>query len=225
MRAVTVDDWQGVGYCVVRDRGGLGGIRTLAPGGLANHRRKEETPWQEIRHVKPTKATGRAKELLEGVQERLGMTPNMMKVMAASPVVLGGYLSFRSALASGTLDARFREQIALAVAQVNSSEYCLSLHTAVAKRMGLSEGEIAASRQSRSEDGKKDAGLKFASQMVILRGQVGDEAGRGLRAAGYSDAEIVELVANVTLAIFANYFNHVAGTEVDFPKVSTTVCF
>ena len=81
-----------------RDGGGLGGIRTLAPGRSANHKRKKETPWQQIRHVKPTKATGRAKEQLEGVQERLGMTPNMMKVMAASPVVLGGYLSLRSDL-------------------------------------------------------------------------------------------------------------------------------
>ena len=38
--------------------------------------------------------------------------------------------------------------------------------------------------------------------------------------AGYSDAEITEIVSHVALNIFTNYFNHVARTEVDFPKVA-----
>jgi AhpD family alkylhydroperoxidase len=173
-----------------------------------------------IRQVNPAEARGRAKTLLDGVQERLGMTPNMMKIMAASPAVLGGYLSFRVALAKSALDARFRVQIALAVAQANNSEYCLACHTACARRMGLSEAEIEASRRSWSEDAKKDAGLKFARALVLFRGRVSDQAIGGMQAAGYSDAETVEIVANVAVEIFANYFNEVAGTEADFPQVS-----
>lgn len=167
------------------------------------------------RRAGPDKAGGEAEALLAGVpagvQERLGMTPNMMKVMAASPAALGGYLSLSVALASGTLDPKFREQMALAVAQANNSDYHLSRHTVNAKRMGLTDAEIAAARQSRSDDPKIDAGLKFAMRLVIFRGQVNNADLAGVRAAGYSDAEIVEVVANVALFIFSNYFDHVAG--------------
>jgi len=169
-------------------------------------------------------AKGEARDLLEGVQQRLGMTPNMMKLIAASPVVRGAYLSFRVALASGTLDAKFCEQIALAVAQINGSEYCLCQHTAAAEKMGLSEAEIAASRRASSDDAKKDAGLKLASDLLLKRGQINPDGLRHVRAAGYNDAEIVELVASVALEMLANYFNAVAGTDVDFPNVSTTLC-
>lgn len=166
-----------------------------------------------IRNVDQDKAASEAKALFDGVQERLGMTPNMMKVMAASPAVLGGYLSLSAALAGGTLDKRFRQQIALAVAQANNSEHSLSLQTAIAKRMGMNDGEIVASRQSRSDDAKQDAGLKFATQLVTSQGQVGEETVRRVRAAGYSEAEMAEIVANVALTLFTSYFNHVAGTE------------
>ena len=163
----------------------------------------------------PRELTGEARELLEGVQQRLGMTPNMMKVMAASPAVLRAYLGFSVALAEGTLTARFREMIALLVAQGNNCQYCLSRHAAIARRMGLSESDIWGSQQSHSDDIKEDAGLKFARDLVALRGQVNDEAARSLRAAGYNDAGILEIVANVALNIFSTYFNHVVGTDLD----------
>jgi AhpD family alkylhydroperoxidase len=143
------------------------------------------------------------------------MTPNMMKFLAASPAALGGYLSLSVALASGTLEPKCREQIGLAVAQANNSDYCLSRHTANARKIGMTESEIADARQSRSDNPKTDAGLKFAIKLVIFRGQVKDADVARVRAAGYSDAEIVEVVANVALDIFSNYFNHVAEPEVE----------
>ena len=88
--------------------------------------------------------------------------------------------------------------------------------------MGLSEGEIA-DRRFRSEDAKQDAGLTFASQLLTWRGHVNDEAMRRVRAAGCSDAEIVEVAANVVLHTFANYLNHVAGTELDSLRVSVAL--
>jgi AhpD family alkylhydroperoxidase len=173
-------------------------------------------PWQ----VAPAEAEGEARELLDGVQQRLGMTLTAMRVMAASPTALGGYMSFSAALAGGTLDAKFREQIGLIVALVNDSDHCLFRHAALARRMGMSESEITACLESRSNDAKTDAGLKFVSQLALCRGRVNKDAVQRVRKAGYGEAEIVEIVANVAMEIFTNYFNHVAGTEVDFPKVS-----
>ena len=174
---------------------------------------------QRITAVNPTEATGKAKELLDGVQAKLGMTPNLMKTLAAAPAALDAYLKFGAALGTGKLDAKFREQIALAVAQANSCEYCLSAHATFGQMMGLKPEEIAASREAHSSDAKRDAGLHFVQALVVQRGIVSDQEVAKVKAAGFSDGDIAELVANVAVNVFTNYFNHVARTDVDFPQV------
>ena len=142
----------------------------------------------------------------------------MMKTMAHSPTVLSAYLNFAAALA-GVLDEPLRQQIAIEVAQANSCEYCLSAHSALGKAAGLSPEEISRSRRSLSQDANRQAGLQFAQQIVVRRGEVSDQDLAALRQAGYTDAEITAIVAHVALNIFTNYFNLVAQTEVDFPRV------
>jgi uncharacterized peroxidase-related enzyme len=178
---------------------------------------------QRIEPVIPEEAIGKAKQLLEGVQATLGMIPNLMKTLAGAPAALEAYLSFSAALGKGKLDARFREQIALTVAQANLCEYCLSAHSAIGRMVGLKPEDIIEGREARTGDGKRHAGLQFAQALVVHRGQTSDQAIAQLKAAGYSDGEITEIVANVAINIFTNYFNHVARTEVDFPKVDVTL--
>lgn len=169
--------------------------------------------------VDPAQATGQVKELLDQVQGQLGITPNMMRTMANSPAVLQGYLSFSGALAGGELSVQLREQIALAVAEANSCEYCASAHTAIGKMVGLGDNDISTSRLSLSDDVKVDAALKFARAIVVSQGEVSDEQINRVRQAGYSDAQILEIIANVVLNMFTNYLNNIAQTVVDFPKV------
>lgn len=172
-----------------------------------------------IEAIDPKEATGKARELLDGVKAKIGSVPNLMRTFANSPAALEGYLNFSGALGSGSLSARLREQIALAVADANNCEYCLSAHTAIGKMVGLNENELIASRRASSTDARTDAALKFAHQIVVKRGEVLDSEVQAVREAGYNDGEIVEIVANVALNIFTNYFNHIAQTTVDFPKV------
>jgi uncharacterized peroxidase-related enzyme len=178
---------------------------------------------QRLAAVNPAEATGKAKQLLDGVQAKLGITPNLMKTLAAAPAALEAYLNFGAALGTGHLDAKFREQISLAVAQANSCEYCLAAHSAIGKMVGLKPEQILAGRAAHSEDAKRDAGLQFAQALVVQRGEVSDQAIAQVKAAGYSDGDIAEIVANVAVNIFTNYFNHVARTEVDFPEVPVTL--
>jgi len=178
---------------------------------------------QRINALNPAEATGKAKQLLDAVQAKLGMTPNLIKTLAAGPAALEGYLNFSSALATGHLDAKFREQIALAVAQANSCEYCLSAHTAIGRMVGLKADEIARSREAHSSDAKRDAGLQFVQTLVVQRGVVSDLALAQVKAAGFSDGDIAEIVANVAINILTNYFNHVARTDVDFPPVAVAM--
>lgn len=178
---------------------------------------------QRLNAVNPAEATGKAKQLLDGVQAKLGMTPNLMKTLASGPAALEAYLNFSATLGTGKLDAKFREQIALAVAQANSCEYCLAAHSAIGKMVGLKPEEIAASRGAHSDDAKRDAGLHFVQALVVQRGMVSDQDLAGVKAAGYTDGDIAEIVANVAVNIFTNYFNHVARTSVDFPRVDVSL--
>jgi len=175
---------------------------------------------QRIRPVEPSEAEGRTKKLLEQAGASLGNAPNMIGALATSPAALEGYLTLNDALNGGELTAIFREKIALAVAQANACEYCLSSRSATAKQAGLTVSEIAASRESHSSDPKSDAGLKFTQQIVVQRGEVSDAAFDAVREAGFTDGDISEIIANVALNIFANYFNHVTQTAIDSPPVS-----
>ena len=172
-----------------------------------------------INPINPTEATGKAKDLLNAVQAKIGMTPNLMKTLANAPAALEAYLNFSGALAGGVLNAKFREQLALAVAQANSCEYCLSAHATIGKMAGLTPEEIDRSREAHAADAKRDAGLQFAQKLVVQRGLASDNDLAAVRQAGHNEAEITEIVAHVALNIFTNYFNHVAQTEVDFPRV------
>ena len=112
--------------------------------------------------VSPEHAAGRAKELLGGVQATLGMIPNLTRTMANSPAVPEAYLNFIGALAMGSLPATLREQIALAVAEVNGCDYCLAAHATTGKMVGLNHQDILDSRQGISPDRRVEAALQFA---------------------------------------------------------------
>ena len=172
-----------------------------------------------LQAIDPETATGPARQLLDGVQKKLGFTPNIMRTMANSPAVLQGYLNFSNALGKGSLSPKLREQIALVVSQDNQCEYCLAAHSAIGRTVGLSEEAIRDSRRGESPDGKEAAILEFASTLVVNRGWVTDEEIAKLHKAGVTEGEIAEIIANVGLTLFTNYFNHVAQTEIDFPEV------
>jgi uncharacterized peroxidase-related enzyme len=174
---------------------------------------------QRIPSVSPENAQGKQKELLDAVQKKMGGVPNLVRVFANSPSVLEGYLALSSALGGGKLDPRQRERIALTVAEANSCAYCASAHTAIGKQAGLDDADIAEARQAHSGNPKARTGLRFARKVLETKGKVSDADLEATREAGYSNEEILEIVANVVLNIYTNYLNHVADTEIDFPSV------
>jgi uncharacterized peroxidase-related enzyme len=170
--------------------------------------------------VDPQKAVGKAKELLDSVQAQIKMVPNLMRVLANSPAALEAYLTFNEKLSHGLLSPKLRELISVVVAEENACEYCLSAHTAIGKMVGFKEEQILASRQFNSGDAKIDAALRFARDVAAHRGHLDASAIEDVRKAGYSDGEIAEIITNVGLNIFTNYFNNAVKTEVDFPRVA-----
>ena len=165
-------------------------------------------------------APAKAQPLLEAVHKQLGVTPNMFRLIATSPQALEGYLGMSGALAKGALPAATRERVALAVAEVNGCGYCLSAHTYLGRTLShLDDAEMAANRSGGSGDTKADAAVRFAHQVARARGHVGEADLAAVRGAGYSDAQVVEIVQHVALNTWTNYFNEVFKTDIDFPVV------
>ena len=165
-------------------------------------------------------APAAAQPLLEGAKKALGSVPNLFRVIANSPAALEGYLGLNGALAKGSLDAKTRERIALAVAEINGCGYCLSAHTYIGKNIAkLDDAEITANRNGASNDPKADAAVRFAAKIVRDRGHVSEADLADVKLAGYADAQIVEIVLHVALNTLTNYVNEVAKTEIDFPVV------
>lgn len=160
-----------------------------------------------------------AAPLLDAVQKKFGMVPNILGTMGHSAATLGAYLSFGEALGKAKISPQLREQIALAVAGVNGCGYCASAHTAIGKGAGLSEGDLRKALDGQASDPKAQSALQFARAIVEKRGWVSDEDVKAFRSAGFGDAELTEVVATVAMNIFTNYFNHVAQTAIDFPEV------
>lgn len=173
--------------------------------------------------IDPAHATGKARELLDLVKSKIGLTPNMMRTMANSSAVLQGYLDFSGALQAGALAPRLREQIALAVGETNACDYCLAAHTTLGKMAGLREAEILASRELAAADPKERAALRFAAALLDGRGEVPDAEFARLRGAGFGEGEIAEIIAHVALNVFTNYFNKAARVVVDFPRIEPLV--
>jgi uncharacterized peroxidase-related enzyme len=166
-------------------------------------------------------APAAAKPLLEAVKKQIGSVPNLFRVVANSPAALEGYLSLNGALAKGSLDAKTRERIALAVAEINGCAYCLSAHTYLAKNVAkLDDAEITANRSGASNDPNADAAVRFAAKVVNARGHVSDADVAAVKAAGFDDAQVVEIVLHVALNTLTNYINEVAKIDIDFPVVA-----
>jgi uncharacterized peroxidase-related enzyme len=181
----------------------------------------EETSMSRL----PTPATiesapAASQPMLKAVRQQLGFAPNLFRLVASSPAALEGYLGLSGALAKGELPAPTRERIALAVAEINGCDYCLSAHTHLGRTFAkLDDAEIAANRRGTSGDAKADAAVRFAARVTRLRGHVSAEDFAAVRSAGYSDAQIVEIVQHVALNTWTNYINTVGQTEIDFPVV------
>src|SRR6266481_3189943 len=167
--------------------------------------------------IKTNGATSELKRSLKTSHLKLDEAPRFLQVLANSPASLRAYIRADAALVHGQLTPRQREQVALAVAEINGSSYSLSAHYDNGKSLGLTHEEMQLARNATAADPKAETMLRFTQAVVLQRGEISDDDFHALRKAGFTDAQIVEIVANIALNIFSNYFNSVARTEVDFP--------
>jgi uncharacterized peroxidase-related enzyme len=172
-----------------------------------------------VQVINPQTATGEAKTLLDAVQAQLGVTPNFIRVLANSPKALEGFLGLYGALGKSSIDKAMQERIALAVAEGNGCQYCVSAHTAIGRGAGLSNEEMALNRQGSSADAKAAAVVAFAKALNTNLGEITGAEFDAARKAGLTDAEVVEIISVVALNVFTNILGKATRVEIDFPKV------
>ena len=170
---------------------------------------------QTLPVIDPLKASGKTKEVLERVAQRIGWVPKMIRLLANSPAATEAYLQFNVALAQAALPRQTRSLIAATVAELNGCTYSAMIAHGQAKEAGVPEEAVVEARRAKSKDPKMTAVLRFVVRLVEQKGKVPPEDIAELRRAGYSDTEIVDVVATVVLSLFRNYFNLVAGTEIE----------
>jgi len=162
-------------------------------------------------------ANSELKRSLKHTRLNLKKVPRFYHVLANSPASLRAYIQADAALGRGQLTPRERQQVALAVAEINGSCYSLSAHYDAGKSLGLTHRDMQLARYATAVDSKANTMLHFTRAVVLQRGEVSDDEFQALGKADFTDAQIVEIIANIALNIFSNYFNSVAKTEVDFP--------
>ena len=174
---------------------------------------------QRLPSVTPAQAQGRTRELFDVLEQNFGMVPNAAQVMANSPAVLESFLAFATAMSGVRIGEKLLTQVRLNTSQNNDCEYCTSSLAASGAAAGLTADDILAGRTGNAEEHRTKAALTFAHDVLESRGQVSDAQLAAVRQAGYSDGEIVEIVAGVVLGCFTNFLNNTAETQLDIPAV------
>ncbi|WP_286262135.1 carboxymuconolactone decarboxylase family protein [Thalassotalea atypica] len=172
-----------------------------------------------INVVTPEQATEEQSALFDAIEQQLGIVPNFLKVFANSPAALQAFLGLHSIANEGDLDGKTKERIALGLAEQNACQYCVSAHTAIGKNAGLSGDEMLANRAGGSQDAKAAVAVKFARSLAENNGEVTTAELLEIRNAGYSDAEVVEIITHVGMNILTNILGKASRVEIDFPKV------
>ncbi|MDI4238471.1 peroxidase-related enzyme [Bradyrhizobium sp. Arg237L] len=156
---------------------------------------------------------------LEKVNKTLGFVPNLQRLMSISPAALNGWAGLMGSL-STTLDLKTRDGIALAVSEADGCNYCLAAHSYTARNLAkIDVDEISINREGRSADPKRQAAILFAKRLIETAGKVSDEEFEAVRKAGWSDANIIEMIALTAQFLLTNFINNAVQTPIDFPSV------
>jgi uncharacterized peroxidase-related enzyme len=170
--------------------------------------------------LKPDQVPADSKPTLDTFTKSIGFTPNMMATFARSPIAFNSWAALLGSM-SKALDVKTRDSIGLAVSEVNGCDYCLTVHSFTAEHMAkLPADEIILARKGHASDPKRDAAVQFARKVTATRGKISDADLKAVRDAGYTDANVMEIVALVAMYSLTNFFNNVFDPEKDFPAVT-----
>jgi alkylhydroperoxidase family enzyme len=161
--------------------------------------------------------------VLKGATAAAGQLPNFLGVLAGSPAALRAYARFRSELRHGSLTLPTLERIALAIAEHYRSKPGLAIHVRTARQAGVGIDDIARARDWESEDLREAALLRYLRALVEQRGHAPMHLHEEAREAGWSDEQLLEAIAYVSLESLTAMVNVAGEVPVDGSVENTRV--
>jgi len=161
-------------------------------------------------------APAASRPLLEGIGRSFGFVPNLFGVFAESPAALRGALAIYEAFSTSSLAPAEQQLVMLAVSEANDCEYCVAAHSTLAKRLKVDPAVVAAVRRREPlADAKLDALVTFTRKVVEQRGMVAEGEVATFLEAGYTKAQVIEVLLGVGMKTFNNYVDHIAHTPLN----------
>jgi len=168
-------------------------------------------------------APAKSQPILQNYIKALGLVPNFFALISQSPDALGAIAAMHASLGK-TLGHKTRERIHVMTAEVNGCNYCLSAHTYLGgKLQGLTAEDMELNRSGHSTDPQADVALQFAYKVAKSRGHIEDADVQAVRDAGFTDAQVIDIVAETAFSFITNIFNNTFKTDIDaeFPALQT----
>ena len=167
-------------------------------------------------------ATGATAEIYSQIKKAVGNVPNTFAAIGAhGPAALRAVLAADAVLASSTLTKRDQETIKLVISGIAGCDYCVAAHSLLGKLAGLKPEELKKIRDGEpTGDAKRDALIHFVRKLAATSGTVSDDNFAAIKAAGYSDAQLVDISLAFATTVFTNGFNRINDTDIDFPAVA-----
>jgi uncharacterized peroxidase-related enzyme len=154
--------------------------------------------------------------LLEGVRKSYGMLPNLFAVMAESSVTTEAYLTLAGIFDKSTFSDLEKQIVLLTVSMENGCNYCVAAHSMIADMQKLPTDVVDAIRNGEPiSDNKLEALRRFTGKVVVTRGRISEDDIKLFRSAGYSKAQLLEVLLGVAWKTLSNYLNHIAETPLD----------
>lgn len=164
----------------------------------------------------PENSTGRRKAALERTQEAFGAIPNLLGLLAESPPVLEAYMDLVARLRQTTLTPEEQQIMFLVVSRENSCSYCIAAHTGGAKGANVSDDVIEAVRNKKPvKDARLAALVRFTEQALNERGHVEPEALDEFINAGYTKANVLDVLLAIAAKVITTYADPIVDTEID----------
>ena len=167
-------------------------------------------------------ATGPTAEIYSQIRKGIGNVPNAFAAIGAhGPAALEAVLSADAVLAAGALSKRDQETIQLVISAVAGCDYCVAAHSLLGKLAGLKPDELEKIRHGEpTGDAKRDALIRFVRTPAQTSGAVSDDDFAAIKAAGYGDAQLVDISLAFATTVFTNVFHRINDTDVDFPAAA-----
>jgi len=158
-----------------------------------------------------------ARPLLDGAQQKFGFIPNLLGSFAESPATLQAYLELGALMGKTALTPVEQQIVLLAASAENHCTYCVAAHSVIAKQMVKADAAIVDALRELQPlpDRKLEALAVFTRAVVKQRGHVDGKVLDDFIGAGYSRAQVLDVVLGVTMKTLSNYANHIMHTPLD----------